>query len=113
MAACIASSSMILPTSCCLVFWALGPAFSNFLKSSSTVLWSSRRSVMASMGEPCPKWSSMMHLRQLLRRLLRLLLRLLHLLRSGRESLDEPLPNGRPLVPHDREVRRVADGPVA
>src|SRR4051794_21061077 len=54
MAACTASSSMIFSASCALVFLAFGPAFSNFLNSPSTVLWSFLRSVIASIGITLP-----------------------------------------------------------
>src|SRR5207237_3740449 len=54
MAAWIESSSMIFSTRSFLVLWALGPAFSNFLKRPSTVLWSFLSRVTASMPDCVP-----------------------------------------------------------
>src|SRR4051794_37936818 len=105
MAACTASSSMIFSTSCCFVFTALGPAFSNFLNSPSTVLWSSRRSVMASMGEPCPNRSPLMHAFGSFGSFGSVVV--------VAQPAGEAVPYAGPLGPHDREVGRVPDGAVA
>src|SRR3954462_9217904 len=54
MAACTASSFTMRSASYALVLLALGPAFSNFLNKSSTILWSFFSSVIASIGDGFP-----------------------------------------------------------